>query len=153
MKKNDRDIAGIAVVGRWFRSLAVIVVVSYLAAFLLAQWFVNGILFPARGIILQSCFISAFRVVTRLPLFPFDRYNNLALLRGLHTPVLILHGEEDRTIPLYHGRVLYAAAAGPKTACWIPDAGHDDLHFVAPDTYWSALQNFIRSTAPLQRKI
>lgn len=98
-----------------------------------------------RGIILQSAFISAFRVVTHLPLFPFDRYNNASILRRITTPVLILHGEEDRTIPIQHGRALYAAARGPKTACWIPGAGHDDLDAVAPEVYWNALRTFIHS--------
>ncbi len=98
-----------------------------------------------RGIILQSTFMSAFRVVTGLPLFPFDRYNNLAIIRTLRTPVLVIHGEDDQTIPFHHGQALFNAAAGPKACCWIPHAGHDDPELAAPESYWQAISMFIRS--------
>jgi len=39
---------------------------------------------------------------------------------------LMLHGEKDATIPLAHGRALFAAAHEPKTLVVYPDVHHAD---------------------------
>jgi len=39
-------------------------------------------------------------------------------------PLLLIHGVEDRVVPVAHGERLYAAAAEPKTFWRIPRAGH-----------------------------
>lgn len=44
----------------------------------------------------------------------------------LRLPVLILHGEKDRVVPIEHGERLLAAAAGPKEFIRIPQGRHLD---------------------------
>jgi fermentation-respiration switch protein FrsA (DUF1100 family) len=95
------------------------------------------------GVILQSAFTSAFRVVTRVRLFPFDRFPNLANIRALRRPVLVIHGTADEVVPFAHGRRLFAAARAPKRSLWVEGAGHDDVAAVAGERYRQALASFV----------
>lgn len=97
---------------------------------------------PVGGLILEGGFTSAFRVVTRVPLFPFDRFPNLANLERIHVPMLVIHAMRDEVIPFAHGEQLYAAAREPKQRLWVEGAHHNDLSDVAGESYWAALRAF-----------
>lgn len=97
---------------------------------------------PVAGIIVESGFVSAFRVLTRVQLLPFDKFPNLKMIRELRCPLLLIHGVEDEIIPLWHGEVLFAAAPEPKTAWWVEGAGHNDLALVAGERYLSAIREY-----------
>jgi len=94
------------------------------------------------GLILESSFVSAFRVVTCIPLFPFDKFRNLEKLKVVHCPILVIHGKKDRIVPLWHGRKLFAIANEPKMSLWVEGAGHNDLFWLAQDQYWDVLEDF-----------
>lgn len=94
------------------------------------------------GLILESTFTSAFRVVLPFPLLPFDKFSNLDRLSNIHCPILIMHGLADRTIASEHGRALYLAALEPKMSLWVELAGHNDFAEVAGERYRSALLSF-----------
>lgn len=100
---------------------------------------------PAGGLILQSAFVSAFRVLTRVPILPFDKFPNYKDIARVHCPLLIMHGEADTVIPPWHGRKLFALANEPKTFLSIPRADHNDLEMVAGKTYDNALLEFAAS--------
>jgi abhydrolase domain-containing protein 17 len=102
---------------------------------------------PIGGLVLESAFVSAFRVLTRVSLLPFDRFHNLRHIRRVRAPVLVIHGTEDEVIPVSHGRRLYEAAGQPKQALWIEGAHHNDVPFVAGARYWSTLAAFGREVA------
>lgn len=57
-----------------------------------------------------------------------DRYDSLSRIGGLSAPLLVVHGEDDRTVPPAQGRRLFAAAPAPKQHAWIAGAGHNDLY-------------------------
>ena len=97
---------------------------------------------PVGGLIVESSFVSAFRVLTRVPLVPFDKFPNLRRMKKVDVPVLIMHGEADELIPLWHGQKLYEAAPEPKQALWIEEAGHNDFLWVAGDRFDQALKDF-----------
>lgn len=97
---------------------------------------------PVAGLIVESAFTSAFVVMTQVPLFPFDKFSNLAKIRRVECPVLVIHGTEDELIPLRHGERLLAEAPGPTQFLWVEGAGHNDLVAVAGDRYWKAIQAF-----------
>jgi fermentation-respiration switch protein FrsA (DUF1100 family) len=99
---------------------------------------------PSAGLVLESTFTSAFVVMTRIPLLPFDRFPNLRHVRRVHAPVLVIHGTADEVIPVSHGRRLYEAATAPKRALWVDGAHHNDLTLVAGQQYWTALADFAR---------
>jgi uncharacterized protein len=67
-------------------------------------------------------------VVPPLPgLLMVDRYDNLGKIAALRAPLLVMHGDQDTTVPVNMGRVLLAAATGDKEGLFVPAAGHNDL--------------------------
>ena len=97
---------------------------------------------PVGGLVLESAFVSAFRVLTRVSLLPFDRFHNLRHIRRVRVPVFVVHGTDDEVIPVSHGRRLYEAAGQPKQALWIDGAHHNDVPLVGGARYWVALVAF-----------
>ncbi len=96
------------------------------------------------GLILESPLTSVFRVVTRIGILPFDRFDNIAKIAHVHCPVLIIGGEADNIVGIRHGKALYEKANEPKQHLWVPAAGHNDLLWVAGDRYREALDEFVR---------
>jgi abhydrolase domain-containing protein 17 len=97
---------------------------------------------PVAGVILESPFVSAFRVLTVIPVSPLDKFRNIDLVCKIHQPILIIHGTADTTIPFWHGQRLYEAANEPKFCLWVNGAAHDDVIWVAGDQYWDAIRMF-----------
>ena len=59
-------------------------------------------------------------------------------------PLLLIHGEDDRTVPLADGRRL-VALAGPNTEHWtVPGADHSRGHAVARQDYEQRVTDFLR---------
>ena len=85
------------------------------------------------AVILEASFTSLTDVVATLyPWLPvrsvlLDRYDSLALIAQLRAPLLIVHGEKDRTVPVRFGRALFDAAREPKQAYWVEEGAHNDL--------------------------
>jgi fermentation-respiration switch protein FrsA (DUF1100 family) len=62
-------------------------------------------------------------------------------------PLLVIHGEEDRLLPVSNGQQLYDASnADIKRISRIQRAGHNDLMWVGREQYFSAIADFIRLT-------
>jgi fermentation-respiration switch protein FrsA (DUF1100 family) len=98
---------------------------------------------PAAGLILQSPFVSAFRVLTQIPLLPFDKFPNYKNIRHVHCPVLIMHSHGDTVIAPWHGQKLFDMANQPKQLFWAQHADHNDMNQAAG--YLEALQDFSAS--------
>jgi pimeloyl-ACP methyl ester carboxylesterase len=81
------------------------------------------------ALVLISPFTSTFALRSPLQyLLPGNRFPNLKRLRSNDTPLLVIHGEEDRVIPTKHGRTLHQASpAKQKRFVGIPHTGHNDL--------------------------
>lgn len=97
---------------------------------------------PLAGVILEAPFITAFRVVTRVPLFPVDRFRNIDKVGRVRVPLLVIHGMADSVIPPYHGERIFAAANEPKRMLRVEGANHNDLREIAGERYWRALRDF-----------
>lgn len=86
------------------------------------------------AVVLEAAFSSmADAAQAHYPIFPVrwllkDRYESAAKIGAVRAPVLMLHGERDRVVPVRLGRRLFAAAREPKEARFFPAAGHADLH-------------------------
>lgn len=94
------------------------------------------------GLILEGSFITAFRVITRIPLVPFDKFRNIDKIKKVQCPVLIIHGKDDRIVPFWHGEKLFKMANEPKLKFWVDGAGHNDLFLVAGTRYWDIISKF-----------
>lgn len=56
-----------------------------------------------------------------------DRYESLAKIGRVGAPVMVIHGEADRIVPVEMGRALLAAAPEPKRGLFLPGVGHEEL--------------------------
>lgn len=57
-----------------------------------------------------------------------DRFDSIGRIAAVDMPLLIVHGERDRQVPLKFGKRLFAAAVEPKELRLLPEAGHVDLY-------------------------
>jgi len=56
-----------------------------------------------------------------------DRFDSLSRIGKVKAPILVLHGERDRVVPVRYGRALFDAAPEPKENWFAPAAGHENL--------------------------
>lgn len=73
-----------------------------------------------------------------------DRYRSIDHVPQISAPLLWLHGEDDRVIPLSHGQRLFDAATMEDKTAILVEGGHFDL-------YTAALFN--TATAPFVRRV
>ena len=95
------------------------------------------------GLVIESSFVTAYRVVTHVPLFPFDKFKTITKIKEVRCPVLVIHGKRDEVIPFWHGERLFREANEPKLSLWIEKAGHNDLFEVAGRRYGEALRELV----------
>lgn len=57
-----------------------------------------------------------------------ERYDSVRHIPHVKCPILWIHGDEDRVIPLSRGRRLYDAATGPKFAALVKGANHFGIY-------------------------
>lgn len=96
------------------------------------------------GLVLESAFTSVFRVITRIPLYPFDKFPNIGRIKAVRCPVLVMHGTADQVIPFWHGQALFQQANEPKRFVPIKGANHNDLIRVAGVQHTQELQRFVQ---------
>jgi len=111
-----------------------------------------------RALVLESAFTSIPDVGrVHYPFLPVTklvrtRYDNLEKIPSIEMPILILHGQRDRTVPFEHGHRLYEAANEPKRFFPIEGAGHNDTFFVGGDAYWQVWREFLESVGRDSRR-
>lgn len=106
---------------------------------------------PVAGLILQSTFTSARDMAkTMLPiglLLPLTgvRFDSEREIAQVPCPKLIMHGTRDEIVPFRLGKRLYDVAPPPKLFYTVPEAGHNDLVWVAGVEYSRQLKTFLSS--------
>jgi hypothetical protein len=96
------------------------------------------------GLVVESSFVSVYRVVTRARLLPVDQFESLAKLGDVTAPVLVIHGQGDEVVAAWHGRRLFKALPEHRrSSLWVDRAGHNDVAQVAGQSYWDALATFV----------
>lgn len=97
------------------------------------------------GLVIESSFVSAYRVMTRYAISPVDQFTSLKKLQEVDAPVLVIHGERDEVIAPWHGRRLFEEVPEERRhSLWVERAGHNDLAVVAGELYWETLADFMR---------
>jgi fermentation-respiration switch protein FrsA (DUF1100 family) len=103
------------------------------------------------GLILEAPFTSIRAMASfHFPWLPLGgllstRYDSMEKIGKVHTPLLILHGDQDDIIPYRQGEELYRAANPPKRFYTIRKAGHNDTYLVGGKDYFRAIRDFIES--------
>ena len=100
----------------------------------------------ALGLVLETPFLSAAAVAAeRYPFLPVglvmqDQYPVNQWIKDVDEPVFVAHGTADTTIPVHHGKDVYALALRP-AGLWIVEGGtHSDLW---DKGLWTEVQSFI----------
>lgn len=87
----------------------------------------------SKALVLESPFLSALAVAqSRYAIFPvslvmWDQFRSDLYMPLVHTPVLILHGSADRTIPVKQAYKLYQLAPEPKKIIVFEGGSHTNL--------------------------
>ena len=93
---------------------------------------------PPRGLILRAPFTSVrdiavgrFPWIRHLfaiaPWLPLTNFNTLAKMPLIGCPLLVMHGEHDKTIPERMGQQVFEAHGGDKRYVQFPGSGHSDV--------------------------
>jgi pimeloyl-ACP methyl ester carboxylesterase len=72
-----------------------------------------------------------------------NSFDNVARIKQVNVPLLVIHGTEDRIIPFSMGREIYDSATGSKQFVKIEGAGHNNLQSSYGAYYWPPMVNFI----------
>lgn len=105
------------------------------------------------GVIVEAGFADARAAIRGSPLlaalsvFSSYRFPAAEFLARANAPLLVMHGDRDRVIPLALGRELFDQIPEPKTFVVIRGGDHNDA--AAPDAaaYWTAIERFITTLA------
>lgn len=112
---------------------------------------------PVKAVILESPFTSIAGMARATGpltgLVPIhwllkSKFDSLSKIAAVQSPLMVLHGDSDDTVPIAMGRALYAAAKAPKRFYAIPGANHNDTYLSGGDAYFAALQDFIQVPHP-----
>ncbi len=88
---------------------------------------------PFTAVILEAPYTSITDVAAHhYPYVPVrwllkDHFRSVDKVADIGAPLLVIHGEKDRTIPTKFGRALFKVAEEPKESHWLARAGHNDL--------------------------
>lgn len=109
---------------------------------------------PPDGLILETAFPSKASLLRNYPSFrPFHlfsrcRLDTLRYLKSQHFPVLLVHGDRDRTVPLEQGRLLFEKLAGPKQFYCVQGADHLSVHRIDTNAYIERVLRFVQEVKP-----
>ena len=98
------------------------------------------------GTILESTFISTFRVTIPIQILPYEKFPNQQNIRQTRPiPTLIIHGTNDSVIPYWHGQTLYATAQDPKQLFTVEGADHNNVSSVAGENYARSIVQWLKT--------
>lgn len=102
-----------------------------------------------RGVVLLTPLTSAKEMGKEMDFSYFSflakkSFNSIKKIKNLKSPLLIIHGTEDKQIPFKMGEKLYQKYKGEKTLIAIENAGHNNIQLVNPDKFWNSIEAFIK---------
>jgi len=107
-----------------------------------------------NGLILETAFPSKAQLLKHFPHFQpfrlFSRYrlDTLDYLTGHRFPILVIHGDKDRTVPFEQGRLLFDGLTGPKEFFRVAGAGHINIHMLDSRRYMQRVMTFVAQSKP-----
>ena len=105
-----------------------------------------------ESVILRSPFTSLVDVgCFHYPALPVrwilrDRFASLALISGVHAPLLVIATTDDEVVPFEQSERLYQAAHEPKWMVTFDGVGHNDEVFLDGPAFLSAILRFLQTT-------
>ncbi len=103
------------------------------------------------GVVLESSFPSV-EEMARTHYFGLPahwliqaNFNLLLWVKEIRRPILVIHGDRDRVVPLRLGEQVYRQANRPKYFYKVPGGGHNDMATVGGPKYFNQINNFVMS--------
>lgn len=103
---------------------------------------------PPAGLVFDSGFTSVLEMGRKIfPHLPVSwlvryKYDNLAKIKDLHVPLLVLHSPQDDIVPYEMGRRIFETANEPKTFVNLR-GGHNEAILKAGPAYVDAMKAFL----------
>ena len=104
----------------------------------------------AKALVIISGFASAAQVLLPFPV-PFDQFPNAERLKNCKVPLMIIHGRNDKIVPIRNGRKLFSSSVAPLKRMHYEDAGHNDI-FYRTTGFFHKLKNFLDDVDKLRRE-
>lgn len=101
--------------------------------------------YKPAAVVLQSPFLSCFRVAIPFKVLPFDSFPNLhRIARFQSGPVLVIHGRDDEIIPFWHGEQLATSIPeARRQTLFLDRTGHNDVERRGGRAIRAALETFL----------
>jgi hypothetical protein len=104
----------------------------------------------AAGLIVESSFTSMRDMIDHQGIYSFfpadliltHKFNSISKIARLQTPILLIHGSEDLTVPASMSQILFDAATVPKKLLIIPSADHNNVPWIGGKQYWRSVKDF-----------
>lgn len=105
------------------------------------------------GLIVSGTFTSIDNIVefnNLLKLVPVNwiltqHFDSITKIKSLQVPLLIIHGNLDRVVPMFMSKELFTAAPQPKQFIVISDGDHNDLFEIGGQKLLDRIQDFIQT--------
>ncbi|MBE6363734.1 MAG: alpha/beta hydrolase [Lentisphaerae bacterium] len=104
----------------------------------------------AKALIIISGFASAAQVLLPFPV-PFDKFPNAERLKNCKVPLLIIHGRNDKIVPVRNGEKLFSSSIAPAREIYYSDAGHNDIFYKTPG-FFHKIKNFLEKCSGTEIK-
>lgn len=104
-----------------------------------------------RAAVLISPAISLSQVMSHLfPDYLLNKkfsgiYDSSEKITKIHSPMLIIHGDNDELVPFEQGRELFRRANHPKVFYKIHGAGHNDIYEMGGEKIFKRIRKFIEN--------
>lgn len=106
------------------------------------------------GLILEAPFTSVKALTAEIfPWLPFKglisiKYDSMGKIKSVQSPLLVMHGDQDKVVPYEQGQQIFEAANTPKTFYTITGADHNNAYVVGGPGYFEAMKRFIEGIQP-----
>lgn len=106
------------------------------------------------GLILEAPFTSVKAMTAEIfPWLPFKglisiKYDSIRKIKSVQSPLLVMHGDQDRVVPYEQGQQIFEAADTPKTFYTITGADHNNTYVVGGPGYFETMKRFIQGIQP-----
>lgn len=102
---------------------------------------------PFAGLILITPIASGKEVAENAGYGPLvsligNPFNNLEKIKTVNLPILIIHGDRDKVLPIEMGKALNGAAKNRSELIIIPGAGHNNIEMIDRNAYYGHINKF-----------
>jgi uncharacterized protein len=93
---------------------------------------------------------KAFMVVEQRGRFLVDAVSPAQAARTIQSPVLLIHGAEDKETPPAHSQRIFEALAGPRRLMLVPGAGHNQSLY--GPAVWAEIERWIEEALEIRER-